>query len=98
MALKYYIKILKFWQNPDDSDLEYRLIAGNLPHGITLDENGGYLNGEVPDIERLYSFTIRAINNQTKYADSVFKMEVIGKHCTINFPYYQIDKMEETMA
>lgn len=66
-------------QDPENGPLEYQLVAGELPTDVTLDETGGYINGVVPDIERFYTFTIRAINNQTKYADSVFKMEVLCK-------------------
>ncbi|XP_076078050.1 uncharacterized protein LOC143048313 [Mytilus galloprovincialis] len=65
-------------RDPENGPLEYKLVAGDLPTGITLDVTGGYINGVVPDIERFYTFTIRAINNQTKYADSVFKMEVLS--------------------
>ena len=59
--------------------LLYTLVAGDLPTGITVDKHNGYINGILPDIERSYSFTIRAMDNYTKYADSAFKMEVLCK-------------------
>lgn len=75
----FFLTIFVYLQDPENGPLEYKLVGGDLPTGVTLDETGGFINGVVPDIERFYTFTIRAINNQTKYADSVFKMEVLCK-------------------
>lgn len=76
-------------RDPDGGVIVYTLVAGDLPTGITIDKRNGYINGILPDIERSYSFTIRAMDNNTKYADSVFKMEVLSfDNCKSNPCYH----------
>lgn len=50
-----------------------------MPPGVRLDSVNSRIYGKVPDVDGLYSFTIRATNEDDKYADAVFRMEIIGK-------------------
>ena len=49
-----------------------------MPPGLSLDSNNSRIYGRVPDVDGLYSFTVRATNEDDKYADAVFRIEIIG--------------------
>ena len=49
-----------------------------MPPGLRLESNNSRIYGRVPDIDGLYSFTVRATNADDKNADAVFRMEIIG--------------------
>jgi len=49
-----------------------------MPPGLQI-VNNTHISGRVPDVDALYSFTIRATNVYDKYADMVFRMQIIGK-------------------
>lgn len=49
-----------------------------MPPGLNIDSKNGLITGVVPDLDALYSFTIRATNVKDKYEDAVFRMEIIG--------------------
>jgi hypothetical protein len=58
--------------------MEYRVVAGTMPPGLRIDSSGSRIIGQVPDVNAIYSFTVRATNTNDKYADAVFRMEIIG--------------------
>ena len=71
--------------DPLQADLEYSIVAGSLPTGLSLDINTGEIYGALPTqaaIEVQHNFTVRA--NRTPYSgvsvytDKQFTMTVIG--------------------
>lgn len=54
------------------------VVSGELPEGVTLNNVTGHITGIIPDVEDIFKFTIRAIDEHNKYADALFKMETIG--------------------
>ena len=71
--------------DPLQATLEYTLVGGTLPAGLTLDLTTGEIHGALPTqaaIESDYSFTVRAsrtpISGITVFADKTFTMTVIG--------------------
>ena len=65
-------------QDPEGGHLRFVLVAGDLPPGIKLNGTTGTIEGVVPDMSEMFSFTIRAIDVHDKYADAIFRMETIG--------------------
>ena len=65
-------------QDPQNHNLSYTVVAGSMPPGLSLDSNNSRIYGRVPDVDGLYSFTVRATNADDKYADAVFRIEIIG--------------------
>ena len=51
-----------------------------MPPGLHVDSKNSLITGQVPDVNAIYSFTVRATNVKDKYADVVFRMEIIGKY------------------
>lgn len=49
-----------------------------MPPGLSVDSKNSRIYGQVPDLDALYSFTIRATNVKDKYEDAIFRMEIIG--------------------
>ncbi|XP_062572715.1 lactadherin-like [Saccostrea cucullata] len=71
--------------DPEGTYLHFMIISGDLPNGITLNNVTGHITGVVPDVEEIFKFTVRAIDEHGKYADATFKMESIVKdHCQTN--------------
>jgi hypothetical protein len=67
-------------------DLEYSIVGGALPTGLSIDINTGEISGQLPTqaaVELEYSFTVRAsrvpISGITVYTDKTFTMTVIGQ-------------------
>ena len=52
-----------------------------MPPGLSLESANSRIYGRVPDVDGLFSFTVRATNQDDKFADAVFRMEIIGKYC-----------------
>jgi hypothetical protein len=66
-------------------DLQYSIISGSLPTGLSIDVNTGEISGTLPTqsaVETLHTFTIRAsrtpYNDVTVFSDKTFTMTVIG--------------------
>ncbi|KAL4219765.1 Lactadherin [Mactra antiquata] len=73
--------------DPENMKMEYKVVAGTMPPGLTIDSNGSRITGKVPDVDALYSFTVRATNSYDKYADAVFRMQIIERNqCLLNHP------------
>ncbi|OWF47457.1 uncharacterized protein LOC110454281 [Mizuhopecten yessoensis] len=64
--------------DPEGGQVTYSVVAGDLPPGITLDSTLGQVKGLAPDADTTYSFTVRATDYQSKYADNVLQMKVRG--------------------
>lgn len=64
--------------------MDYRVVAGTMPPGLRIDSAGSRITGRVPDLDAIYSFTVRATNSNDKYADAVFRMEIIGRYTYLN--------------
>jgi hypothetical protein len=65
--------------------LNYSIISGSLPSGLSIDNNTGEISGTLPTqaaVEVLSTFTVRAsrtpISGVTVYEDQTFTMTVIG--------------------
>ena len=72
--------------DPLQGDLEYSIVGGSLPTGLSIDINTGEISGQLPTqaaVESEYSFTVRAsrapISGITVYTDKTFTMTVIGQ-------------------
>ncbi|KAH3811343.1 uncharacterized protein LOC127835223 [Dreissena polymorpha] len=63
----------------ENNTMYYKLVAGTMPPGLTI-RGDGYIVGQVPDVDAIYSFTIRAINVNEKHADAVFRMQIIERN------------------
>jgi hypothetical protein len=72
--------------DPQQADLEYSIVSGSLPTGVSIDVNSGELFGTLARqsrIEETYNFTIKA--NRTVatgisvFAERPFTMKVIGE-------------------
>ncbi|XP_045200208.2 uncharacterized protein LOC123554260 [Mercenaria mercenaria] len=86
--------------DPENGKMEYRVVAGTMPPGLQIDSAGSRITGHVPDVNAIYSFTVRATNSNDKYADAVFRMEIMERNqCIPSSPCqhggYCIDKMGE---
>ena len=72
--------------DPLQGDLEYSIIAGALPSGLSIDINSGELYGTLSRqsaIEVDYQFTVRANRTVSTginvYTDGIFTMKVVGE-------------------
>jgi hypothetical protein len=72
--------------DPLQGDLEYSIVSGSLPTGLSIDVNTGEISGTLPSqaaIEVEHTFTIRAsrqpYNGVTVRSDKTFTMTVIGE-------------------
>ncbi|XP_060563332.1 lactadherin-like [Ruditapes philippinarum] len=87
--------------DPENGKMEYRVVAGTMPPGLRIDSSGSRIIGQVPDVNAIYSFTVRATNTNDKYADAVFRMEIIERNqCIPSSPCqhggFCVDTMGET--
>jgi hypothetical protein len=71
--------------DPLQGDLQYSIISGALPTGLSIDINTGEIAGTLPTqaaVETEYTFTVRATRTPyagvTVYEDRTFTMNVIG--------------------
>jgi hypothetical protein len=71
--------------DPLQADLQYSIVSGALPTGLSIDINTGEIAGTLPTqaaVETDYTFTVRASRTPyagaTVYEDRVFTMTVIG--------------------
>lgn len=72
-------------EDPERTRLHFEVVSGDLPKGVTLNNATGYVTGIAPDVDDIFKFTIRAIDEHGKYADAIFKMETVAKdHCATN--------------
>ena len=72
--------------DPLQADLEYTIVAGALPIGLSIDLTTGEISGQLPTqaaVEVDYTFTVRAsrvpIAGITVFTDREFTMRVIGQ-------------------
>lgn len=72
--------------DPLQADLEYSIVGGTLPTGVSIDLTTGEISGQLPTqaaVESEYSFTVRAartpVTGVTVYTDKTFSMTVIGQ-------------------
>jgi hypothetical protein len=72
--------------DPLQGDLEYSIVSGALPAGLSIDINSGEISGQLPTqaaVESQYTFTVRAartpVAGATVYTDKTFTMTVIGE-------------------
>jgi hypothetical protein len=72
--------------DPLQADLEYSIVAGSLPTGLSIDVNSGEISGQLRTqaaVEVDYNFTVRAtrvpISGITVFSDREFTMTVIGQ-------------------
>ena len=72
--------------DPLQANLEYSIVAGALPTGLSIDLTTGEISGQLPTqaaVEVDYSFTVRAtrvpIAGITVFTDREFTMRVIGQ-------------------
>jgi hypothetical protein len=72
--------------DPLQADLEYSIVSGALPAGVSIDLNSGELYGTLARqsaVEETYNFTIRANRVVTTginvFTDQAFTMKVIGE-------------------
>lgn len=72
--------------DPLQADLEYSIVAGALPTGLSIDINSGEISGTLPiqsAVETEHTFTVRAArqpyNGVSVYEDKQFTMTVIGQ-------------------
>ncbi|XP_062619092.1 uncharacterized protein LOC134280666 [Saccostrea cucullata] len=71
--------------DPEGTDLHFMIVSGDLPQGVSLNNVTGYIEGVIPDVEEIFKFGVRAIDEHGKYADAIFKMETVVKdHCQTN--------------
>ncbi|XP_052782386.1 uncharacterized protein LOC128218739 [Mya arenaria] len=71
--------------DPDNQEIQYSLVAGTMPPGLMI-SNNSEIAGRVPDLDAIYSFTIRATNVNDKYADAVFRMQIIERNQCLPTP------------
>ena len=71
--------------DPLQADLEYSIVSGALPSGLSIDLNTGEIAGTLPTqsaVETLYTFKVRAsrtpYNGVVVYEEKTFTMNVIG--------------------
>jgi hypothetical protein len=72
--------------DPLQSDLEYSIVSGSLPTGVSIDINSGELYGQLARqtaVEVDYAFTVRAnrvvVSGVNVFTDQSFTMKVIGE-------------------
>ena len=72
--------------DPLQADLEYSIVAGALPTGLTIDINTGEISGTLPiqsAVETEHTFTVRAArqpyNGVSVYTDKQFTITTIGQ-------------------
>lgn len=72
--------------DPLQADLEYSIVSGALPTGLSIDINSGEISGTLPiqsAVETEHTFTVRAArqpyNGVSVYEDKQFTMTVIGQ-------------------
>ena len=72
--------------DPLQANLEYSIVSGALPTGLSIDLSTGEISGQLPTqaaVEVDYSFTVRAtrvpIAGITVFTDKKFNMRVIGQ-------------------
>jgi hypothetical protein len=72
--------------DPLQANLEYSIVGGALPTGLSIDLNTGEISGQLPTqaaVESTYSFTVRAartpISGVTVFTDKTFSMTIIGQ-------------------
>jgi hypothetical protein len=77
------IDVLDF--DPLQADLQYSIVSGTLPTGLSIDINTGEISGTLPTqaaVEIEHTFTVRAsrtpYSGVAVYADQTFTMTVIG--------------------
>ena len=83
---KIVIKIDVVDFDPLQADLEYSIVSGALPTGLSIDVNSGEISGTLPiqsAVETEHTFTVRAsrqpYNGVSVYEDKQFTMTVIGQ-------------------
>ncbi len=72
--------------DPLQADLDYSLLSGSLPSGLSLNTNNGEIAGRLPTqsaVQEDYSFVVRANRVVTTgvnvFSDQTFTMKVIGE-------------------
>jgi len=72
--------------DPLQGDLEYSIVSGSLPAGVSIDINSGELYGQLARqtaVETTYTFTVRAnrtiSSSLNVFTDQTFTMKVIGQ-------------------
>ena len=72
--------------DPLQGDLEYSIVAGSLPAGVSIHVNSGELYGQLARqsaVETTYTFTVRAKRTISSsldvFSDQTFTMKVIGQ-------------------
>ena len=72
--------------DPLQGDLEYSIVSGSLPAGLSIDITTGEISGQLPTqaaVETQFNFTVRAartpISGVTVFTDKTFSMTVIGQ-------------------
>jgi len=72
--------------DPLQADLQYSIVSGALPTGLSIDINTGEISGTLqsqPAVESSFTFTIRAsriaYDGVTVFSDKTFTMTVIGE-------------------
>ena len=70
--------------NSVNTPINYRLISGDLPNGVILEQSGllsgvpNIMNSAVGELNRVYTFTVRAEDSNERIADKTFVVEVSG--------------------
>ena len=72
--------------DPLQADLEYSIVSGSLPTGVSIDINSGELHGQLARqsaVTKTYNFTVRAnrvvVTGVNVFTDQAFTMKVIGE-------------------
>ncbi|KAL5009825.1 hypothetical protein ScPMuIL_012130 [Solemya velum] len=69
------ISIQLYAKDPEGSLIEYTVVAGDPPPGISVSKTGK-VTGLVPDEDATYIFTVRATDKHNKFADEVMKIVI----------------------
>lgn len=66
--------------DPDTGAITYSVVSGSLPTGLSLNSSTGAITGTAPSVasDTAYSFTIRATDAATNYADRAFSITVLN--------------------
>ena len=78
-----YLHVTLFAKPPTvDSEVQYKLLNGTLPAGLTLDPSTGQIAG-TPTTAGTYTFTVRATDANGVFKDVVVTI-IVDKHQIIN--------------
>ncbi|XP_071114018.1 uncharacterized protein [Haliotis cracherodii] len=70
------LSVAIYAKDPEGGALQYALISGRFPPGISLNNKTGVISGIAPNYDATYSFSIRVTDKDGKYADGTFSIDI----------------------